>query len=101
MGYLMSEAVVLALAGGALSVAVVYGGSVALAWWFEGPIPDALRLNASRVAACIALSLATTLVFGLLPSIRFSRSSMVRAIKDDAGGGGWRVGISAWFRGTD
>jgi len=61
MGYLMSEAVVLALAGGSLSVAVVYGGSVALAWWFEGPIPDALRLNASRAAVCIALSLATTL----------------------------------------
>ncbi|MCH7823901.1 MAG: ABC transporter permease, partial [Acidobacteria bacterium] len=92
MGYLMSEAVVLALAGGSLSVAVVYGGSVTLAWWFEGPVPDALRLNASRVAVCIALSLATTLVFGLLPSIRFSRATMVTAIKDDAGGGGWRVG---------
>ena len=87
MRHLMSEAVVLALAGGSLSVAVVYSGSVALAWWFEGPIPDALLLNASRVAVCIALSLATTLVFGLLPSIRFSRSSMVKAIKDDATGG--------------
>lgn len=87
LGYLMSEAVVLALAGGGLSVAVVYGGSVALAWWFEGPIPDALLLNPSRAAACIALSLATTLVFGLLPSIRFSRTTMATAIKDDAGGG--------------
>ena len=92
MGYLMSEAVVLALVGGSLSAAVVYGGSIGLSWWFEAPVPDALRLNASRIAGCVALSLATTLVFGLLPSIRFSRSSMVKGIKDDAGGGGWRVG---------
>ncbi len=90
--HLMSEAIVLALAGGALSVAVVYGGSATLAWWLQGPAPDALRLNAARAAACVGLSLATTLVFGLLPSVRFSRSSVVTAIKDDAGGGGWRVG---------
>ncbi len=92
MRHLMSEAVVLALVGGSLSVAVVYSGSAALAWWFEGPVPAALRLNATRVAVCIALSLATTLVFGLLPSIRFSRATIVTAIKDDAGGGGWHVG---------
>jgi len=92
MRHLMSEAVVLALAGGSLSAAVVYGGSVSLSWWFEGPVPDALRLNPSKVAVCIALSLATTLVFGLLPAIRFSRTTMVMAIKDDTGVGGWRVG---------
>jgi len=90
--HLMSEAVVLALAGGALSVAVVYGASATLAWWLQGPVPDALKLNVARAAACVGLSLATTLVFGLLPAIRFSRSSVVTAIKDDAGGGGWRVG---------
>ena len=90
--YLMSEAVVLALVGGSLSVAVVYGGSVGLAWWFDFPVPEAWRLNASRVVACLTLSLVTTLVFGLLPSIRFSRLRVVSAIKDDAGGGGWRVG---------
>jgi predicted permease len=90
--YLMSEAIVLALVGGSLSVAVVYGGSVGLAWWFDFPVPDAWRLNAPRVAACLTLSLVTTLVFGLLPSIRFSRPTIVRTIKDDAGGGGWRVG---------
>ncbi len=90
--HLMSEAVVLAFAGGCLSVAVVYSGSATLAWWLQGPTPDALRLNATRVAACMGLALTTTLVFGLLPSVRFSRASVVTAIKDDAGGGGWRVG---------
>ena len=44
------------------------------------------------MAACIALSLATTLVFGQLPSIRFSRSTMAKAIKNDSSGGGRRVG---------
>ncbi len=90
--HLMSEAIVLALAGGALSMAVVYGGSATLAWWLQGPVPDALKLNPTRAAVCLGLSLVTTLVFGLLPAIRFSRSSLVTAIKDDAGGGGWRIG---------
>ena len=92
MRHLMSEAVVLALAGGLFSTAVVYGGTAAGAWWFESGVPDALRLNASRVAACIGLSLATTLVFGVLPSVRFSRTTMAMRMKDDAGGGTWRVG---------
>ena len=92
MRHLMSEAVVLALAGGLFSTAVVYGGNAAAAWWFESGVPDALRLNASRVAACIGLSLATTLLFGVLPSVRFSRTTMARRMKDDAGGGTWRVG---------
>lgn len=92
LGCLMSEAVVLALAGGILGLAVVYGGTAALAWWLEGPLPDELRLNAARVAEGLALALATTVIFGLLPSVRFSRSGMFRAIKDDAGAGSWRVG---------
>ncbi len=92
LGTLMSEAIVLALAGGALSAVAVYGGTATLAWWLGGPVPDALRLNGLRVLGCIALSLATTLVFGLLPSLRFSRSKMGAAIKDAGGGGSWRVG---------
>lgn len=90
--HLMAEAIVLALAGGALSLAVVHGAWATLAWWLQGPIPDELRLSPTRALACMGLSLATTLVFGLLPSVRFSRASLVTAIKDDAGGGGWRVG---------
>jgi hypothetical protein len=36
--------------------------------------------------------LATSLVFGFLPAIRFSRPVIISALKDDAGGGGLRVG---------
>ena len=38
------------------------------------------------------LCFVTTLIFGLLPAIRFSRPNLVTALKDDAGGGGRRIG---------
>ncbi|NQW04093.1 MAG: ABC transporter permease [Acidobacteria bacterium] len=90
--YLMSEAAVLALLGGLLSLAVVYGGAAGLARLAEVPIPDAWKLTPLRIALCFVMSLATTLVFGLMPAVRFSRTRVVIAIKDDAAGAGWRVG---------
>ena len=44
------------------------------------------------VAICIGLCLLTSLVFGFLPAIRFSRPVIISALKDDAGAGGFRVG---------
>jgi hypothetical protein len=44
------------------------------------------------VAICIGLCLLTSLVFGFLPAIRFSRPVIIPALKDDAGAGGLRVG---------
>jgi hypothetical protein len=53
---------------------------------------EALRLDLSIVAICVGLCLATSLVFGLLPAARFSRPVIISALKDEAGGGGLRVG---------
>jgi hypothetical protein len=44
------------------------------------------------VAICIGLCLLTSLVFGFLPAIRFSRPVIISALKDDAGAGGFRAG---------
>jgi ABC-type antimicrobial peptide transport system permease subunit len=50
--------------------------------------PDAFMFLVS-----IALCFVTSLFFGLMPAIRFSRPSMISALKDEsAGGGGRRVG---------
>ena len=51
-----------------------------------------MRPSLSIVAISVGLCLATSLVFGLLPAIRFSRPTVISALKDDAGGGGRRVG---------
>src|SRR4030095_2307270 len=40
----------------------------------------------------IGLCLLTSLVFGFLPALRFSRPVIISALKDDAGAGGLRVG---------
>ena len=95
MRYLLAEAVVLSLLGGAFGAALLIGGPSALAWWFDARSPalDLLtRPDARMLATCLGLSFATSLVFGLLPAIRFSRPSLVAALKDDVGGGGRRVG---------
>jgi hypothetical protein len=44
------------------------------------------------VAICFGLCLITSLVFGWLPATRFSRPVILSSLKDDAGGGGLRVG---------
>jgi ABC-type antimicrobial peptide transport system permease subunit len=44
------------------------------------------------VAICIGLCLLTSLVFGFLPALRFSRPVIISVLKDDAGAGGFRVG---------
>ena len=44
------------------------------------------------IAICVGLCFLTSLVFGFLPAIRFSRPAIISALKDDAGAGGLRVG---------
>lgn len=92
MQYLLSEAVVLAMLGGALGAAVIFGAPAVLAWWFDTPVAQGLRPDAPIVATCVGLCFATSLVFGLLPAVRFSRPTLVSALKDEAAGGGRRVG---------
>jgi predicted permease len=91
---LMAEALILALAGGAVGVL--------LAFWVTdvsspaGLVPAipgvSFGPNLTILAFSLALTLATTLAFGLLPALRFSRPDLVSSLKDDSGGGGRRVG---------
>ncbi len=86
---LLSEAVVLAIAGGALGGAVIFGIPAAVSWWTGSSLDDLgqMRLDASALAMCVGVCLATSIVFGLLPAVRFSRPKVMSALKDDAGGG--------------
>lgn len=94
--YLLSEAIILAGAGGAVASLVLFGTPQALSRWFGIPVPphvqEALQPGLPLIAIAAGLCLTTSLVFGLLPAIRFSRPTLIPALKDDAGGGGRRVG---------
>ena len=94
--YLLTEAVLLAGLGGALGSIVAFNIPPVVAWLNGQPFPaqvqDALRVDLSVVAILVGLCLVTTLMFGLWPAVRFSRPVIVSALKDDAGGGGFRVG---------
>jgi predicted permease len=90
--YLLSEAIVLATLAGSLASAVLLGIPALISWWITQPLPPGLRPDAPMLAICIGLCLVTSLMFGLMPALRFSRPSLVSALKDDVGGGGRRVG---------
>ncbi len=94
--HLLSEAVLLAAAGGTLASVVLFNAPTVASRLSGKPIPvplhDALKLDLSMVAICIGLCLLTSLVFGFLPATRFSRPVIISALKDDAGAGGLRVG---------
>jgi len=93
--YLLSEAIVLAGLGAVLGSVVLFNGPHLLAWAGR-PLPfevqEALRFDPTIVSICIALCLATSVVFGLLPAARFSQPVIISSLKDDAGIGGFQAG---------
>lgn len=94
--YLLSEAIVLACAGGALASLVLFNAPPLVSWLTGNVIPaqlrEALRVNLPMVAIIFGICLLTSLVFGWLPALRFSRPVIISSLKDDAGVGGRRVG---------
>jgi predicted permease len=94
--HLLAEAVLLAAAGGTVASLVLFNAPRVVSRLSGQPIPvplqDALKPDLSMIAICIGLCLWTSLLFGFLPAIRFSRAVILSALKDDAGAGGLRVG---------
>jgi predicted permease len=89
--YLFFEAVLLACAGGALSAFVLFGIPAVIAWWLGAVVPAELDLDAAGVAIAAGLCLLVSVLFGLLPALRFSRPSLLPLLKEDAYGGGRRT----------
>ena len=86
--HLFFEAVLLAFAGGALSAFVLFGLPAIVGWWMGAPVPQEIDLDAVGVAISSGLCLLVSVLFGLLPAVRFSRPNLIPALKEDAGGGG-------------
>lgn len=94
-GLLMTESLILGLAGGA--------GGLALAWWFaefmaalplplDIPLAFDVGLDRRVVGFSVLLSLLAAVVFGLAPALRASRSELVPALKRESTSGGRRPG---------
>ena len=94
MRYHFTEALVMAVFGGALASALLFGVPIVAAWWFEfyGPELDLVKPDFRIVLQCIALCFVTSLVLGWLPALRFSRPAILAALKNDASGSSRRVG---------
>jgi putative ABC transport system permease protein len=86
--YLFFEAVLLAFAGGALSAFVLFGIPATIGWWMGAPVPQEIDLDTVGVAISSGLCLLVSVLFGLLPAVRFSRPNLIHSLKEDAGGGG-------------
>ena len=86
--HLFFEALVLAFAGGAISAFVLFGVPAIIGWKLGVPIPEEIDLDAANVAIALGLCLVVSMLFGLLPAIRFSRPTLLPALKDDVGAGG-------------
>ncbi len=86
--HLFFEAVLIAVAGGALSAFVLFGIPALVGWYIGAPVPEEIDLDAVGVAISSGLCLLVSVLFGLMPAVRFSRPNLITALKDEAGGGG-------------
>ncbi len=98
--YLLSEAIIMASLGAFLASVVLFNLLSLRSLLTTDPLPpdaqemaqEILRFNLPTVGFAVGLCFLTSLVFGLLPAVRFSRPVILSALKDDAGVGGRRVG---------
>jgi predicted permease len=95
MQQLLTESVLLAVAGGALGLLVALWGSSALLRLASGgprPIPLTVQLDGRILAFAALLSLATAIVFGLVPSLRATRVDLATALRTQGRGAGGSSG---------
>lgn len=99
--HMLAESIVLAGAGGALASIVLFNLPGILTWWLGEPMPPrleaALTVDGRMIAVAAGLCLMTSLVFGWLPALRFSRPKIMTSLKDEGGTSGIRAGrIHRW-----
>jgi predicted permease len=85
---LLTESLVLAVAGAAFGLALSYAllrylahqGSIAL------PLLNSVRLDTAALLWTLAITVSTSVLFGLLPGVRASRANVQEALKDGGHG---------------
>jgi putative ABC transport system permease protein len=88
IAHLFFEALLLAFVSGGISAFVLFGIPAGIGWYMGAPVPQEIDLDLTGVAIASGLCLLVSVLFGLLPAVRFSRPNLMHALKEDAGGGG-------------
>ena len=90
VGQLMTESLLLAIAGGGIGLILAAYGVHALVTLGSGGIPRAseIGLDLHVVLFTVAASVATGLIFGIAPAMRFSRANLTESLRE-----GGRAGI--------
>src|SRR5439155_7354666 len=81
---LLTESLLLSLAGASLGLAVAWGGVRALTWWHPESIPrvGTVALNVRVLLFTMATSVLITVVFGLAPALGALRVDVIDALKE-------------------
>lgn len=87
IGHLFLEALLLAFVSGGIAALVLFGVPAGLGWWMGFPVPQEIDLDATGVAISSGLCLLVSVLFGLLPAVRFSNPNLVNSLKEGASGG--------------
>jgi putative ABC transport system permease protein len=85
---LLIESTVLALAGGAIAIAVTLwtaGGMARMIPKMDFPVALNTHVDQGVLVAALAISVATGLIFGILPALRASGEAPVNVLKEDGG----------------
>jgi predicted permease len=85
---LMSESLLVALAGGVIGTALAYGGIQLLLYLQPAQLPrlNEIRLDPIVLLFTLAISLAAGLLFGAIPILKYARPHMASALKDSSRG---------------
>ena len=92
---MLTESMLLSLAGGAIGLAIAYAGRNIL-WSFRPPfIADSgidLALDSHVLLFTLGIAILTGFVFGLVPAVKASRPDLMETLKSGGRGGttGWR-----------
>ncbi len=99
VSYLLTENLVLAIAGGSLGLVLALWGVDVLKAWAPVDLPrlDELGFDRPSFFFALAMVMVTTLVFGLGPSLRLSRVSISQALGQRGTVG---LGRNRWTRAT-
>ena len=83
----LTETILLAIAGGALGLLVASGGVDLITAFFGERLPGAVAIHADRrvLAFTLLISVATGLVAGLAPALRLARANVIDGIKQGGG----------------
>jgi len=85
---LLTESVLLSVAGGALGILFAYWGVVAItkmvASGLDQPFPFVIEPDARVLAFTIAITLGTGILSGLAPTLRSSRADLTRSLRENA-----------------